>query len=89
MSILSQDDKCRVKLGLPAVNNQVKVLMHVDDKIKFPDHDFPVASSHKLIPSVYGALTIDEDMIGDKNAVTNNGKNIADHGKAEINVFKF
>lgn len=73
VAILSQDDKCRVKLSLPAVDNQVKVLMHVDDKIKFPDHDFPVASSHKLIPSVYAALNIQPDMIGDKKAVSNNG----------------
>ena len=28
--------------------------MHLEYKIRLPDHDFPIGKSHKLIPSVYG-----------------------------------
>jgi len=32
--------------------------MHLEYKVKLPDHDFAVATRHKLIPSVYAACTI-------------------------------
>ena len=51
MLFLSQNDKARVPLGLPAARKQAPLLMHLDYKISLPDHDFVIASGHKLIPS--------------------------------------
>lgn len=48
---LSQDDKARVPIGLPAARKQAPLLMHLDYKITLPDHDFVVAAGHKMIPS--------------------------------------
>ena len=50
---LSNDDKARVALGITAAKSQGNVLMHVEWKIRLPDHDFLVAPSHTLVPSVY------------------------------------
>lgn len=50
---LSQDDKCRVPIGLTAANKQAPLLMHLEYRIQLPDHDWVVAAGHKLIPSVY------------------------------------
>ncbi len=47
---LSQDDKCKVPIGLPAAKKQAPLLMHLDYVIKLPDHDFVVASRHQLTP---------------------------------------
>jgi hypothetical protein len=57
--VLSQDDKARIPLGLPAANKQAPILMHLEYKVRLPDHDWVVAPKHKLIPSVYAALTFD------------------------------
>ncbi|CAF4369068.1 unnamed protein product [Rotaria magnacalcarata] len=38
--------------GLPAARRQAPLLMHLDYKIRLPDHAFVVAPRHKLIPSV-------------------------------------
>jgi hypothetical protein len=48
---LSQNDKARVPIGLPAARRQAPLLMRLDYKIRLPDHDFVVAPLHKLIPS--------------------------------------
>jgi len=61
--VISQDDKAKVHLGLPAAKKQGPILMKVDYMIKLPDHDFVVASRHKLIPSVYAALEIKKDHV--------------------------
>ncbi|CAG7734862.1 unnamed protein product [Allacma fusca] len=55
--VLSQDDKARVPLGLPAANKQAPILMTLKYRIRLPDHDWVVATKHKLIPSVYAFLT--------------------------------
>ncbi|CAF1403975.1 unnamed protein product, partial [Rotaria magnacalcarata] len=55
---LSQDDKCKVPIGLPAAKKQAPLLMHLDYVIKLPDHDFVIASRHQLTPSVYAACLI-------------------------------
>ncbi|CAF4138179.1 unnamed protein product, partial [Rotaria sp. Silwood1] len=47
---LSQDDKCKVPIGLPAAKKQAPLLMHLDYVIKLPDHDFVIASRHQLTP---------------------------------------
>lgn len=36
-------------------------MMHVDYKVRLPDHDFVKGSGHKLIPSVYAICEITED----------------------------
>ncbi|CAF2767137.1 unnamed protein product [Rotaria sp. Silwood2] len=55
---LSQDDKCKVPIGLPAAKKQAPLLMHLDYVIQLPDHDFVVAPRHQLTPSVYAARVI-------------------------------
>ena len=66
---LSQDDKARVPLGLPAANKQVRVVMHLQYRIKLPDHDFVVAEKHKLIPSVYAACKILDEKVSYNGAL--------------------
>ncbi len=58
---LSQDDKCKVPLGLPAARVQAPMLMHLDYRIRLPDHDWTVAPRHQLTPSVYAACFLSED----------------------------
>ena len=55
---LSQDDKARVPIGLTAANKQSPLVMHVEYRVKLPDHDWVVAARHHLIPSVYSAICI-------------------------------
>ena len=46
--------------------------MHMEYKVILPDHDYVVASQHKLIPSVIGDMQVREnDFSGD--AVTYSG----------------
>lgn len=47
--------------------------MHLDYQVKLPDHDWVVAERHKLIPSVYGAMQIKSNKMGDLSAVTYSG----------------
>ncbi|CAF3702309.1 unnamed protein product [Rotaria sp. Silwood1] len=58
---LSQDDKCKGPLGLPAARVQAPMLMHLDYRIRLPDHDWIVAPRHQLTPSVYAACLLSED----------------------------
>ena len=91
-NFLSCDDKARVPIDLTAANKQAALLMHMEYKIKLPDHDFVIATKHKLIPSVYGICKIKEN--GFSEAVTYSGptyvairsgkhdsSNAAQHGK--------
>jgi hypothetical protein len=63
VSIISQDDKAKVPLGLPAAKRQGPILMKMDYRVQLPDHDFVIATKHKLIPSVYAALEIQNDKV--------------------------
>lgn len=47
---LSQDDKCKVPIGLPAAKIQAPMLMHLDYRVRLPDHDWTVAPRHQLTP---------------------------------------
>ena len=47
-AIISQDDKCRIPLGITAANKQAPIMMHVDYKVTLPDHDFVIANGHKF-----------------------------------------
>jgi len=51
--IISQDDKAKVGLGIPAVGRTFKTIQTVNEPVIVEDHDFPVGSKMKLIPSVY------------------------------------
>ena len=51
---MSNDDKARVALGLATASLQSPLLMHLDYKVRLPDHTFVVGERHTLIPSVYG-----------------------------------
>lgn len=70
---VSQDDKCRVPLGMTICTKQGQILMHVQYRIQLPDHDWIIADRHKLIPSVYAILVIKEYGLGNKEAVTYSG----------------
>ncbi|GBP41412.1 hypothetical protein EVAR_36167_1 [Eumeta japonica] len=64
------DDKARVPLGITVANAQAPILMHLDYRVKLPDHDFVVAEKHKLIPSVYAGIVIKKDDEEKPEAVT-------------------
>ena len=70
---LSQDDKCRVPLGLTTAHNQSPLLMHVQYRVQLPDHDWVVAERHKLIPSVYAGIDIQPNGFGKRDAVGYSG----------------
>lgn len=68
----SQDDKAKIALGLPAAKKQTPILMHMEYKVRLPDHDFVVARLHKLIPSVIGDMKIKPQTLS-SDAVTYSG----------------
>lgn len=49
------------------------MVMHMEYRVKLPDHDWVVANKHKLIPSVYGLIDIRPDGLGDPKAVGYSG----------------
>ena len=55
---LSNDNKARVPLGLAAASLQAPILMHIEYKVRLPDHNFVVGLHHTLIPSIYGVCKI-------------------------------
>ncbi|CAB0045222.1 unnamed protein product, partial [Trichogramma brassicae] len=66
-------DKARVKIGLTAANKQSSRLMHLDYRVKLPDHDWVIASKHTLIPSVYAGIQIKQNSSGSPENVTYSG----------------
>ena len=54
----SQDDNANVPIGLTAENKQTPLVMHVEYKLKFLDHDFAVAKQYKMVPSVIGDMHV-------------------------------
>lgn len=72
-AFISSDDKARVPIGLTAAKVQAPLLMHMEYRVGLPDHDFVIAGKHKLIPSVYAGVKIEENMMGDPSAVTYSG----------------
>lgn len=70
---ISQDDKAKVPIGLTAANKQAPILMHVEYRVSLPDHDWVIASKHKLIPSVYACIEIKQDGLGKGEAVGYSG----------------
>lgn len=70
---LSQDDKARVPIGMAAAQKQALLLMHMEYRVKLPDHNWVVANRHKLIPSVIAGIVIAPNGKGDPKAVTYSG----------------
>lgn len=72
---ISQDDKAKVPIGKTAAKVQAPVLMHLNYKVQseLHDHDFAVGVRHQLTPSVYAGITISENCMGRKEAVTYSG----------------
>lgn len=70
---ISQDDKARVPLGLAAANKQAPIVMHLQYRVRLPDHDWVVGSKHKLIPSVYAGITVDSNGFGNPASVSYSG----------------
>lgn len=62
----SQDNKARVPIGLTATNEQALSLMH-------SQHDFVIASRHKLIPSVYALCEVKPNEMGRPEAISYSG----------------
>jgi hypothetical protein len=73
--VISQDDKCRIPLGITAAKCQAPLLMHMEYKVRLADHDWVVADRHKLIPSVYAGLQVESEGFGDPKAVSYSGMN--------------
>ena len=71
---ISQDDKARVPIGLTAANKQSPLLMHVEYRVSLPDHDWVVATQHKLIPSVHVGIVVQPNGLGKPEAVSYSGQ---------------
>ncbi|CAG8715305.1 23345_t:CDS:2 [Cetraspora pellucida] len=59
--IISQDDKAKIGLGIPAVGRTFRTLQSVSEPVQLPDHDFTCGSNQKLIPSVYLIIKPNEE----------------------------
>lgn len=70
VSIISQDNKCRVRIGITAAKAQAPMVMHVEYRVMLPDHDWMVGDRHKLIPSVYAGIVKKEKGYGNKKAAS-------------------
>lgn len=73
MLFLSQDDKARVPIGLTAANKQAPLLMHVQYRVSLPDHDWMIATEHKLIPSAFARCIIKGNDMGGAEAISYSG----------------
>jgi len=51
--IISQDDKAKIPLGIPAVSRTFHSVQTLTQPVTIMDHDFPCGSKQKFIPSVY------------------------------------
>ena len=58
---------------MTAAHKQSPAIMHLEYRIRLPDHDWVIAERHKLIPSVYGAMRIEKGGMGRPDAVTYSG----------------
>ena len=64
------DDKARVPIGLTAAKKQSPLMMHVEYRVQLSDHDFVLAKSHKLVPSVIAAVEVKQNCIGQQVGMT-------------------
>ena len=69
VSFIGQNDKAHVPIGINAGNKQAPLLMSLKYKVQLPDHDFTIASKHKLIPMVIGPHEIQDTPVPDRTAL--------------------
>ena len=74
---ISPDDKAIVKLGIIAAKYQTAMVMHMEYKLRLPNHDFIVATKHHLIPSIYAFLTVKPNSVGQTSSVSYTGPTAA------------
>ena len=71
---MGKDDKAHVPIGITAANKQAPLLMSLQYRVPLPDHDFAVATKHKLTLTVLGLRYIDPNCeLGDRAAVKYTG----------------
>ena len=58
MTIIGNDDKAHIPLGIPAANKQSPILMAMEYPVILLDQTFVVLTKHKLLPSVYATREI-------------------------------
>ena len=58
--IISQDDKAKIVLGIPAVGWTFQTLQSVHEPVHVADHDFSVEYRQKLVPSVYLIIKLND-----------------------------
>ena len=58
--VMSNDGNARVALALAAASLQSTLFIHLEYKVRLPDHTFVVGERHTLIPSVYGICDLDK-----------------------------
>ena len=58
VTFLCRYAKARVPIGLTAANKQVPLMMHIEYKVRLPDHDFVKAPGHNVFPDVYVGVVI-------------------------------
>ncbi len=58
--IISQDDKVKIGLEVPAVGWIFHTLQSVHKPVRMANHDFPAESEQKLVPSVYLIIKLNE-----------------------------
>ncbi|CAG8589287.1 3078_t:CDS:1, partial [Scutellospora calospora] len=51
--IISQDDKAKVSLSIPAVSRSFQTIQSINEPVIIPNHDFSVGLQQKLVPSIY------------------------------------
>ncbi|CAG8821906.1 42462_t:CDS:2 [Gigaspora margarita] len=51
-----QDDKAKVPLGIPAIGKIFQIMQTINKTVTFTNHDFPIETHQKLIPSIYLAI---------------------------------
>ena len=68
-NIIGQGDKAHIPIGLTAATKQAPLLMSIRYKVRLPDHDFVIATEHKLTPTVVGLRVIKPQPIGDRTAL--------------------
>ncbi|CAG8712440.1 2022_t:CDS:2 [Cetraspora pellucida] len=58
--VLSQDDKAKVPVGIPAVGKHFRTMQTIREPVSIADYDFLIGSFQKLTPSVYLAINPNE-----------------------------
>ena len=67
-SFIGQDDKAHVPNAITAANKQPPLLMSAKYKVQLPDHDFVIATKHKLTPTVTRLHEIKDAPLADRKS---------------------